>query len=99
MIHRQYQADPGIAKYGFYSELVTRSKDAKADSWGKQRVLFRPAFSDYSVFYHRLSIDRNGDFFMSLVYWSTYWFYRHDFESRRMVVTSRDNGATWFLRD
>ena len=99
LIHRQYQTDRDHFRFGFCSELVEWTKDADADAWSGKRVLFRPTFTDYSVFYHRLSIDRQANFFMSLVYWSTYWFYRHDFESRRVVVTSKDSGRSWYLRD
>ncbi len=64
--------------------------------WEPPRALIVPPFSEYSVFYHRLTIDRAGRLFLSYDYWSTYWFYRNDHRgSRRAVLMSPDGGETW----
>jgi len=66
--------------------------------WGEPRVLIVPPFSEYSVFYHRLTIDRAGRLFLSYDYWSTHWFYRTDHRgSRRALLISPDGGASWKL--
>ena len=66
--------------------------------WETPRVLIVPPFSEYSIFYHRLTIDRLGRLFLSYDYWSTYWFYRTDHRgSRRALLTSADGGQTWKL--
>ena len=66
--------------------------------WEEPRVLIVSPFSEYSVFYHRLTIDRAGRLFLSYDYWSTYWFYRTDHRGdRRAVLMSPDQGATWKL--
>jgi len=66
--------------------------------WGAPRVLIVSPFSEYSVFYHRLTIDREGRLFLSYDYWSTYWFYRIDHHGRRRaLLTSPDGGETWRL--
>ncbi|NQU19843.1 MAG: BNR-4 repeat-containing protein [Candidatus Nealsonbacteria bacterium] len=66
--------------------------------WEAPRVLIVPPFSEYSVYYHRLTIDRRGRLFLSYDYWSTYWFYRNDHRgSRRALLTSPDGGETWKL--
>ncbi|MFQ6098868.1 MAG: BNR-4 repeat-containing protein, partial [Armatimonadota bacterium] len=66
--------------------------------WEPPRVLLVSAFSEYSVFYHRLTIDRRGRLFLSYDYWSTYWFYRTDHVgSRRSLMMSPDGGETWKL--
>jgi len=63
-------------------------------------VLIVPPFSEYSVFYHRLTIDRRGRLFLSYDYWSTYWFYRTDHRgSRRALLMSPDGGDTWKLAE
>lgn len=68
--------------------------------WEPPRVLIVPPFSEYSVFYHRLTIDRKGRLFLSYDYWSTYWFYRTDHPgSRRAVLMSPDGGDTWKLAE
>ena len=64
------------------------------------RVLVVPPFSEYSVFYHRLTIDRKGRLFLSYDYWSTFWFYRNDhFGRRRALLMSPDGGDTWKMAE
>ncbi len=66
--------------------------------WEKPRVLIIAPFSEYSIFYHRLTIDRTGRMFLSYDYWSTYWFYRTDhFGDRRALLMSPDGGDAWKL--
>ncbi len=68
--------------------------------WEPPRVLIVPPFSEYSVYYHRLTIDRRGRLFLSYDYWSTYWFYRNDHRGdRRALLTSPDGGRTWKLAE
>ncbi len=68
------------------------------NSWEPPQVLIVPPFSEYSVYYHRLTIDRVGRLFLSYDYWSTYWFYRNDHRgSRRALMMSPDGGKTWKL--
>ena len=66
--------------------------------WEAPRPLIVAPFSEYSIFYHRLTIDRRGRLFLSYDYWSTYWFYRTDHVgSRRTLMMSADGGQTWKL--
>ena len=66
--------------------------------WEPPRILIVAPFSEYSVFYHRLTIDRTGRLFLSYDYWSTYWFYRLDhYGRRRALLMSPDGGDTWRL--
>lgn len=66
--------------------------------WTEPRVLIVPPFSEYSVYYHRLTVDGRGRLFVSYDYWSTYWFYRLDHVGRRRtVLMSPDGGETWKL--
>lgn len=66
--------------------------------WEPPQILVVPPFSEYSVYYHRLTIDQAGQLFLSYDYWSTHWFYRNDHRGhRRAVLQSPDNGQTWRL--
>lgn len=66
--------------------------------WEPPRLLVVPPFSEYSVFYHRLTIDREGRLFLSYDCWSTFWFYRNDhLGRRRTMLMSPDGGETWKL--
>ena len=66
--------------------------------WEEPRVLVVAPFSEYSIFYHRLSIDRAGRLFLSYDYWSTFWFYRTDHRGRRRaLMMSPDGGDEWKL--
>lgn len=68
--------------------------------WEAPRILIKPPFSEYSIFYHRLTIDRQGRLFLSFDYWSTYWFYRTDHVgNRRGLLMSPDGGQTWRFAD
>lgn len=82
-----------------YATLAWQRKPAHA-SWEPPRVLVVPPLSEYSVYYHRLSIDRKGRLFLSYDYWSTYWHYRNDhFGHRRVLLVSPDGGKTWKLAE
>jgi hypothetical protein len=66
--------------------------------WEAPRVLVVAPFSEYSVFYHRLTLDRRGRLFVSYDTWSTFWFYRNDhLGRRRTTMFSPDAGDTWRL--
>ncbi|MBM4042658.1 MAG: hypothetical protein FJ290_29570, partial [Planctomycetes bacterium] len=80
-----------------YATLAYQRKRPR-QPWESPKVLIVPPFSEYSVFYHRLTIDRKGRLFLSYDYWSTYWFYRNDhFGRRRALLMSPDGGDTWKL--
>jgi hypothetical protein len=82
---------------GSYACLAHMSKRPD-EPWSAPRALVVAPFTDYSIFYHRLTIDRRGGLFLSYEYWSTYWFYRNDHVgNRRALLMSADNGATWRL--
>lgn len=78
-----------------FATLALQRKLADAP-WEEATVLIVPPFSEYSIYYHRLTIDRKGRLFISYDYWSTHWFYRIDHFGRRRVSTfSADGGRTW----
>jgi hypothetical protein len=64
--------------------------------WESPKILVVPPFSEYSVYYHRLTLNRTGQLFLSYDTWSTYWFYRTDhLGDRRALMMSPDAGTTW----
>lgn len=78
--------------------------------WEDAKVLVAPPLSEYSIYYHRLTVDRTGALFLSYDYWSTMWFYRNDQRGPvaagsgrpgrgwgRAVLTSPDGGDEWRL--
>jgi hypothetical protein len=68
--------------------------------WEEIRQLVVPPFSEYSVYYHRLTIDRRGRLFLSYNYFCTYHFYRNDHVgNRRALLMSPDGGETWKLAE
>ena len=77
---------------------LSYSRKRPGQPWEAPRDLIVPPFSEYSVYYHRLTIDRQGRLFLSYDYWSTLWFYRNDQPGRRRtVMMSPDGGQTWRL--
>ncbi len=83
----------------YYATLAWQRKPA-GQSWEPPCVLVVPPFSEYSVYYHRLTIDRTGRLFLSYDYWSTYWHYRNDhWGRRRVLLVSPDGGKTWKLAE
>jgi len=81
-----------------YHAVLAYQRKRPGKAWEPPRPLIVPPFSEYSIFYHRLTIDRAGHLFLSYDYWSTYWFYRTDHRgTRRALLMSSDNGETWGL--
>ncbi len=91
----RYNEQPHPA--GHFATLAHQRKTADG-SWEAPEWLVVPPFSEYSVFYHRLTVDRRGRLFLSYDCWSTYWFYRTDYPgNRRSLMMSPDGGIHWKL--
>ncbi|MCZ6634623.1 MAG: BNR-4 repeat-containing protein [bacterium] len=83
-------------KSGFAN--LTHQHKPSGEPWEDPRVLVVAPFSEYSIFYHRLTIDRKSRLFLSYDYWSTFWFYRTDHPGkRRALLMSEDGGMGWKL--
>ena len=82
---------------GIFAKLSQQMKPAMEETWSLPDTLILPAFTDYSVFYHRLVIDRKGTLYLSYTYWSTYWFYRNEQIAARSLIKSEDGGKNWSL--
>jgi hypothetical protein len=81
-----------------YCATLSHMSKRPGEPWSEPRVLVVAPFTEYSIYYHRLTIDRRGRLFLSYDYWSTFWFYRTDHnERRRALIMSPDGGQTWQL--
>ena len=97
VVFRLWCHDSKIFPSGSFAALAHMSK-RPGEPWSKPQILVVPPFSEYSIFYHRLTIDRRGRLFLSYDYWSTFWFYRTDHRGdRRALMLSEDLGKTWRL--
>jgi len=97
LVFRLWRDDTRYFPAGNYATLAYMSK-RPGETWSDAQLLIVAPFSGYSIFYHRLTIDRNGFLFLSYDYWSTYWFYRTDHRgTRRSLLMSPDSGKTWQL--
>jgi len=91
----RYGEEPHPASY--FATLAYQRKRV-GGPWESPKSLVVPPFSEYSVFYHRLTADRVGRLFLSYDCWSTYWFYRTDHPGdRRALMMSPDGGGHWKL--
>ena len=96
-VFRLWQYNKAPFTNSSYATLAYQRK-CPGQPWEAPRILIVSPFSEYSVFYHRLTIDHQGRLFLSYDYWSTYWFYRNDHRgSRRTSLMSPDGGVTWKL--
>ncbi|MCC6682049.1 MAG: BNR-4 repeat-containing protein [Phycisphaeraceae bacterium] len=99
LVYRLWADHQPPALPGLHAELEYQRKKP-GQPWEAPRALVISPLDDYSIFYHRLGIDRLGRLFVSYDYWSTYWFYRNDHRgARRAMMMSPDGGDTWKLVD
>ena len=96
LVFRLWSSDRAVLPTGYYAALAYMSK-RPGKPWSNARPLVCAPFTDYSIFYHRLTIDRTGRLFLSYTYWSTYWYYRMDRPRDRVLILSPDGGETWKL--
>lgn len=74
----------------------------EGEDWSEAIPIVVPPVSGYSIYYHKLTIDRAGSLYLSYSYWTDDTTYQDDFPDRyhhRAVVTSHDGGRTWKLAD
>jgi hypothetical protein len=82
-----------------YAALSHQSKKP-GEPWSEARPLVVPPLPDYSVYYHKLSIDRVGRIFLQYSYYSVHQHYRTDLPGlldHQTIIFSADNGQTWKL--
>jgi hypothetical protein len=83
-----------------YCATLSHMSKKPNEPWSEPNVLVVAPYTEYSIYYHRLTIDQKGRLFLSYDYWSTFWYYRTDHKGRRRsLLTSPDGGKTWKLAD
>ncbi|MCE5239470.1 BNR repeat-containing protein [bacterium] len=81
-----------------YAALSVQSKP-KEGPWGPAQPMVVPPVPGYSIYYHKLTIDRRGRLFLSYSHW-TNDVYQEDWPDlyhNRALVMSADGGKTWKL--
>jgi hypothetical protein len=82
-----------------HGAVLAYQRKPPGESWSEPRHLVVAAFPGYSVFYHRLTIDRRNRLLLSYDYWSVFKFYRYDYPEtaghHRKTIVSSDGGDTW----
>ena len=82
-----------------YAALSTQTR-LPGKAWGPARPLVIPPVAGYSIYYHKLTVDRQGRLFLSYNHWTSDTTYQGDFPERyhhRAVIMSADGGKTWKL--
>lgn len=99
--YRQWRDDQEIHGGMSFAALSTQSKPREGP-WGPAKPMVMAPVSGYSIYYHKLTIDRRDRLFLSYNHWTSEKMYRHDFPERyhhRAVITSTDHGASWKLAE
>jgi len=77
---------------GDWQNVLAYQRKRPGQGWEEPQVLVVPPFSDYSIYYHRLTVDRLGGLYLSYNYWSTSWFYRNDHRCDPVDAVSAGSG-------
>ncbi len=84
-----------------YAALSIQTKP-KGEPWAPARPLVIPPVPGYSIYYHKLTIDRLGRLFLSYNHWTSDTTYQNEFPDRyhhRAVLVSKDGGKQWKLAE
>lgn len=100
--YRQWRR--GVDDYhdgGLYAALSVQSKP-KGEPWQPAQPIVVPPVAGYSIYYHKLTIDRRGRLWLSYNHYTSDTSYQNEFPERmhhQAVVMSPDGGATWKLAE
>ncbi|MFO7946088.1 MAG: BNR-4 repeat-containing protein [Armatimonadota bacterium] len=98
--YRQWRqgVDEYRPNFTYYGALSYQSKP-KGESWSDARPLIIPPVGGYSIYYHKLSIDRTGRLYLAHSYLTSHA-YQEDFpgvHDSAALLVSKDGGETWKL--
>ncbi len=102
LVYRQNRSgvDEYLPDYTYYMGLSYQRK-RRGEEWEPARPLVIPPVGGYSIYYHKLTIDRLGNLYVSYNHWSDHA-YSKDFPGlyhNRAMITSTDGGETWKLAE
>jgi len=86
---------------GIYAALSYQRKP-KGQPWDRARPLVVPPLPQYSIYYHKLTLDRAGRLCLSYSYYSIDEAYRNEIPGHydyRALITSGDGGDSWKLAE
>lgn len=81
-----------------YAALSVQHKP-KNGPWSPAQPLVIPPVPGYSIYYHKLTIDRRGRLYLAYSYWTSH-IYQQDWLEwfhNRAIITSKDGGRNWKL--
>ena len=84
-----------------YAALSVQSKP-KGAPWKPAQPIVVPPVAGYSIYYHKLTIDRRGRLWLSYNHFTSDTSYQNEFPERmhhQAVVMSPDGGGTWKLAE
>lgn len=100
--YRQWRRKVDEYHSGQQYAALSYQRKPKDGPWSAARPLVIPPVPGYSIYYHKLTIDRAGRLYLSYSYWTNDKSYQDDFPERyhhRAVLTSVDGGITWKLAE
>jgi hypothetical protein len=67
--------------------------------WGPAQPIVVPPVPGYSIYYHKLTVDRKGRLYLSYNHWTNHGYQQEwpELYHNRAMVTSADGGKTWKL--
>lgn len=99
VVCRQYRK--GVDHYhggDFYMALSYQRKK-KDQPWEDAKLLVIPPMSGYSIYYHKLAVDRKDNLYLNYSYWNPTEKYKLDgnLYNFRSMLCSKDHGNAWNL--
>ncbi len=102
IVYRQNRSgvDDYLPELTYYMGLSHQRKP-NGEPWGPAQPLVIPPVGGYSIYYHKLTVDRLGRLYVSYSHW-TDQAYSQDFPGlyhNRALIASADGGDTWKLAE
>lgn len=103
IVYRQWREGVDSHFGGRLYGALSYQRKRPGEAWSEPTVLIIPAVPDYSIFYHKLSLDRLGRLYLSYSFkspqgpYALTWESQSDFYTHRAVLMSDDAGTSWRL--